>query len=191
MNQSSKTDQSESAVSRLSRSGVGRVSGRISRYVGGSSRIQATGRFLRKQLWAWPIIAAVLFGGAGWWVHHSVENAMREQRITDLNAVAEATVTALRVWMGEQRTNVELFAEDDELRKLVREFLAIPIEGPTGERNLVQAKAQELLRGRLNERLKRAGYAGYFVVAPNNKVVAADQDPPIGKELKGYRNEFF
>jgi len=158
---------------------------------GSASRVHATGRFLRRQLWAWPIIAAVLFGGAGWWVHQSVENAMREQRATDLNVMVDASVTALRVWMGEQRINAELFAADEQLRPLVAELLSMADGTPKAERQLVQAKAQELLRMRLKSRLQITGYVGYFVVSPDGVVVAADQDPPIGKVLAGYRKQFF
>src|SRR4051812_26046130 len=111
MNEYDETRVSNLSSDRLSRSAVGRVTGEIARWVGGLSRVQATGRFLRQQLWAWPIITAVLFGGAGLWVHHAVEGAMREQRATDLNAIVDASVAALRVWTGEQRINVQLFAQ--------------------------------------------------------------------------------
>src|SRR5947209_3868899 len=95
MSEAPQSTESRSSVGRMSRSAVGRVSGAVSRLFGGASAIQASGRFLRRQLWAWPIIAAVLFGGAGWWVHQSIEHAMREQRATDLNAMVEASVTAV------------------------------------------------------------------------------------------------
>ena len=119
----SQPEHARSAVSRLSRSAVGRVSGAVSRMFDSASRLKATGRFLRRNLWAWPIIAAILFGGAGWWVNRSVEDAMRQQRVTDLNTILEASVTAIRVWMGEQRINAQLFADDEQLRPLVRELL--------------------------------------------------------------------
>src|SRR3954465_15495043 len=108
-----------SAVGRMSRSAVGRASGAVSRLLGGASTVQASGRFLRRQLWAWPIIAAVLFGGAGWWVHLSVENAMRDQRANDLNAMVEASATAVGVWMREQEINARFFAEDAQLAPMV------------------------------------------------------------------------
>src|SRR5579859_7425066 len=94
MNETPQSNPSGSLVGRLSRSGVGRVSGAVSRLFGGMSKIQATGRFLRKQLWAWPILAAVLFGGAGLLVHRSVEKAMRDQRVTDLTVMVEASAKA-------------------------------------------------------------------------------------------------
>src|SRR5437870_4932086 len=82
---------------------------------GFSGSLSATRTALQRRLWLWPIIVALVLGGAGWTVHGSVEEAMRQQRLTDLNTILEASVTALRVWMGEQRINVQLFAEDEQL----------------------------------------------------------------------------
>jgi eukaryotic-like serine/threonine-protein kinase len=146
---------------------------------------------LRRQLWAWPIIAAVVLGGAGWWVNHAIEDAMREQRAADLNAMVDASVAALRTWIGEQRINVQLLAEDEQLRPLVVELLAAAGGGSAAERNLLQAKAQAALRLRLQRRLQLSGYVGYFVVSPQGTVLAADQDPPVGKALADYRKEIF
>src|SRR5438445_85528 len=46
-------------------------------------------------------------------------------------------------------------------------------------------------RARLTHRLQVCDYVGYFVVSPTGMVLASDQDPPIGKALGGYRQEFF
>jgi hypothetical protein len=151
------------------------------------SRIQATGRFLRKQLWAWPIVAAVLFGGAGWFVDRSVENAMRDQRIADLNVIVDAGASAVRVWMGDQRINVQLIGDDEQLPPLVTELLRLADGKPTAERQLIQAKAQDALRARLTPKVRLSGYVGYVVVAPDGTVLASDQDAPVGKALADYR----
>jgi hypothetical protein len=44
-----------------------------------SSSGRATRVFLRRQLWAWPLLATLVLGAVGWWVNRSVEAAMREQ----------------------------------------------------------------------------------------------------------------
>ena len=191
MTDDSRPNPAGSSSATMSRSAVGRFSGVVSRWLSSSSSLQGTGRFLRRQLWAWPIIAAVLVGGAGWWVNHSVENAMRQQRAIDLCTMVNASVTALRMWMGEQRINVQLFAEDEQLRPMVLELLRMAEGNPAAERNLAQACAQEALRARLKHRLQLSGYTGYFVVSPRGIVLAADQDSPVGKTLKGYRKEMF
>lgn len=46
-----------SSGSAMSRSALGRASGVLSRLLSSSSRIQATGRFLQRQLGAWPQLA--------------------------------------------------------------------------------------------------------------------------------------
>jgi len=187
----SPTDPSRSSIGGPSRSTVGMLSGRISRFFGGATRIQAIGRFLRRHLWAWPIFAAVLLGMAGWWVNRSVEDAMREQRAADLNTILEASVTSLRAWMGEQRVNVELIAEDDQIRRLVGELLELGQQAADRQRQLVLAKSQALLRSRLDKKMHVCGYVGFMLVSPDRLVLAADQDIIVGKTVAPFRMEIF
>ena len=191
MTDNNPTDAAGTSAARLSRSAIGRASGTVSRWFGTSTTLHATERFLRRQLWAWPIIAAVLLGATGWWVSRTIEEAMRRQRAADLNAMVDASVTAVRTWMGEQRINVQLIADDEKLRPPVTELLAISGGTSAAQCGLVQAKAQETLREQLKHRLEVSGYVGYFVISPAGVVLAADQDMPVGKKLTGYRKELF
>ena len=162
--------------------------------------MQATGKFLRRSVWAWPIVAAVIFGAAGWGVHRVVEHAMHEQRAAELNVMADAGVAAVEAWMTEQRKIAELYAQDEQTQALVEELLKTAdaaandpaVKDPAGvERRLVQSPAQNSLRARLKPRLALTHHVGYFVVSPRGVVVAADQDAPVGKQLAGYRQEIF
>jgi eukaryotic-like serine/threonine-protein kinase len=186
-----KPDEPSVSAARLSRSSVGHFSGTISRWFGSSSSRHATAQFLRRQLWAWPIVAAVLFGGAGWWVSRAIEDSMRRQRATDLNAMVDSSVAALRTWMGEQRVNVQLFAEDEQLRPLVKELLAVGDGSSATQRQLLDAKSQEALRARLQRRLRLSGYVGFLVVSPNGIVLAADLDSVVGKKLPDSRRKIY
>src|SRR5689334_14294785 len=104
---------SRSVGGRLSRSAVGRASGRLTRRLASASSVRKAGTFLRRQLWAWPLIAAVILGTAGLLVHRSVERAMRGQREAELTTIRDADVEALRVWMVEQGRNAEQLAGDE------------------------------------------------------------------------------
>src|SRR6478672_717068 len=157
---------SRSAVGPLSRSAVGRASGRLTRRLASASSVRKAGTFLRRQLWAWPLIAAVILGTAGLLVHRSVERAMRDQREAELTTIRDADVAALRVWMTEQARNAEQLAEDEKLQAPIRELLTLSTNGPEAERPLVQSKVQADLRSRLGPRLKAFGYTGFFVVSP-------------------------
>src|SRR5688500_9387465 len=107
MNTTPGPNLSATSAGPMSRSSVGRLTGAVSRWFGGSSSVQATARFLRRQLWVWPIIAAVVFGGSGWWVNRSVEDAMREQRATDLNAIVTSlnAVTGTPLYLSPEAVN--------------------------------------------------------------------------------------
>src|SRR4051812_33659959 len=140
---------SRSAVGPLSRSAIGRATGRLSRRFASATSVRRAGTFLRRQIWAWPLIAAVILGGAGWLVHSSVERAMRTQREAELSTIRDADVEALRIWMVEQGRNADQLADDDRLRVPLVELLAMPTTGAESERGLIQAKAQQSLRARL------------------------------------------
>jgi tRNA A-37 threonylcarbamoyl transferase component Bud32 len=191
MNEPPQTDPSPSPIGALSPSAVGHASSPFAQFFAHSSRVQTTARFLSRQLWVWPLIAAVLLGGVGWWVDRSVEGAMRKQRANELDVMVDASVTALGTWMREQKINVELVADDEKLRPLVTELLHLAGSSPMTARTLVQASAQNALRERLKRRVKICGYVGFFVVSPDGVLLAADQDAPVGTVLSDERKELF
>jgi serine/threonine protein kinase len=184
----------------LSRSTVGRPaatshgeSNVFFRLFGRSDTMEATGKFLRKHLWAWPVIAALVLGGVGWWVNHSVENALRQQRIEELTALRDADIAALRAWIADQRSTAELMALDEPLRSLGQDLLqALAAESAVGkERALLNAKAQSDFRARLKPRTQQTGHHGFFLVAPTGVILAADIDAAVGATLTGYRRTVF
>jgi eukaryotic-like serine/threonine-protein kinase len=146
---------------------------------------------LRKQLWIWPILAALLLGICAWWVSRSVEDSMRQRRVAELTTILDADVAALRVWMIEQARDAELIAKDEQLLPEIQKLLAAETPGDNPSRPLLQSPAQEALRARLKSSLAVCGYSGFLVVSPEAVVLAADQDAPVGRTLPGYQKEFF
>jgi serine/threonine protein kinase len=173
-----------------SRSGIGQITGRFARMLSRSSSLQATGRFLRRQIWAWPIIAAVLLAVLGWWVNDAVESAMRRQRENALTTILDAEVTSLKVWIKEQQINAELIVRDEALRAQVQELLAIG-EKPDTSRQLLQAPAQEAVRKRLEGGIRLCGYHGFALLSPTGLILACDHDVLIGKHVADDRKSFF
>jgi serine/threonine protein kinase len=183
--------QSQSKLARLSQSAVGRATSRLTRRIASTTTVRSAGRFLRRQLWAWPILAALILGISGWLVSGSVERAMSRQREAELTTILNADVEALRIWMIEQGRNAELLADDEKLHAPIAELLSVAGTGMDLERALLQSKSQSELRTRLDARIKSQGYTGFFVVSPSGVVIASEQDSPVGKSLGGYRQEFF
>lgn len=156
-----------------------------------SSTISASGRLLRRQIWIWPLLAAAVLGGIGWWVSWSVESAMRQQRINELTTVLNADVTALRQWMDNQLATAQLLAADEMLRPLVQELLDVADGTPAARSHLMQTGAQAAIRVRLAERLRSGKFTGFLLVSPAGTVVATEEDAPLGAQLSGYRRDFF
>jgi hypothetical protein len=203
MSNERRNDQTGASSGMTSRAAIGRFSGAVSSWFGSSTGLKTAGRFFRRQLWIWPIIGAIVFTAAHWIVTDTIEKAMLRQRANDLNAMVDASVTAVRTWMNEQKIDAQLVADDDPIRPWVAELLAIakqdnsaklegaPKQGGNLERALVQAKAQDALRQRLNPSVELCGCVGYIIVAPGGVVIAADLDSPVGTKVSGFRKELF
>jgi serine/threonine protein kinase len=168
-----------------------RLSESFARRFGASATISKSGRFLRRQIWTWPLVAAAILGVAAWWVSHSVEVAMREQRIHTLNTVLQADVAALRIWMDNQRAAAELVAADERLRPMVQALSALAGEFDGARTRLVRAEALDAIRSTLAEPQRRGGFVGFLLVSTTGIALAADDDAAVGAELWGYRREFF
>jgi tRNA A-37 threonylcarbamoyl transferase component Bud32 len=145
----------------------------------------------RKQLWIWPVLAAILLAISGWWISRAVENAMRERRVGELNTILDADVAALRIWMGQQTIIAEMFADDPPLEPIVQKLLAIERANKDSTRELLQSPEQENLRRYLMPYLQRCKYAGFSLISPDGVVLASNLDAAVGMQLTGPRKGMF
>ena len=90
--------------------------------------ISATKIFLRKQLWIWPVIAAVALGAIGWIIRGIVEDAVKQSMANNLQTILDADVEALRIWLKTQENTATALAADDLVRKNI-ESLVLKGEG--------------------------------------------------------------
>ncbi|MBI2823705.1 MAG: serine/threonine protein kinase [Planctomycetia bacterium] len=147
----------------------------------------ATNVFLRKQIWVWPLVAAVLLAAIGWWVYATVEGVMKAGAEEDLKVILNADVAALQVWIKAQESTAAMAAADPAVRgpamKLVEQASAADV-APLA---LAQSPARAELAAALAHWREMHGYVGYVVADKRMKIVAAQRDELIGKEaLPGY-----
>jgi serine/threonine protein kinase len=158
---------------------------RFSRFGRHSRSFQVTGTFLRRQIWVWPLIGAVLLAVVAWWVNGAVEAVMRKQVAAELTAIRDADVTALRVWMKQQQADAKVLAMSDRIRPAVTELMA----HADSDAALRESPRQAELRKFLLPRMKIFGFTDFFVFSPSRKVIASSQDGTIGAVLTGYRGD--
>jgi eukaryotic-like serine/threonine-protein kinase len=124
-----------------------------------------------KRDWIIPLAAALLVACVGWWADRQLSQAMQEELSDDLRTTLSADVTALEIWMANQKRIAAALAEEPRLRNLAVEILntgGIRAKDPQE----VGLLARQLIVGdRLQERLNSLGYKVAQLVNTNFEVV--------------------
>jgi eukaryotic-like serine/threonine-protein kinase len=157
---------------------------------GGSRSLGATWSALRRHLWVWPVLAALLLGGVGWWVHRSVEEAMREELAGQLTTILNADLEALRTWIRDQEAIARSLARLPALRPAVRGLLAAADKPGAAAADLSRAREMADCRALLRPYLKIFGYTHFYIASPAIKIVAADTDDFPATFQKDHVQEF-
>lgn len=144
------------------------------------SSIRNTTLFFRKQLWIWPIVAAISLAIVAWSVRGIVEDAVKSTIAESLRTILEADVTALTIWLESQVSNADAIASDPELSGLVRELHGAATQPGFDPLSLNQAPALEELRLRMKPWMEAQGYNGFVVVSMESLVLAAMRDGVVG-----------
>ena len=76
-----------------------------------------------KQNWIMPLVAALVVACVGWWADWEIGEVMREVLRGDLQTTLGADVTALEIWMANQKRIAAALAEEPRLRTLAVELL--------------------------------------------------------------------
>lgn len=139
-----------------------------------------TNVLLLKQLWIWPIIAAVLLGVIGLVMRNAVEKTLQEDLQADLQAILETDVTALRVWLKSQEQIAAGVAQDVQLREQVLALVKLA-EPPDSSKTQLTASADlERMRADLEPVLKVHRMNGFIVLNQERYVIASERDDAIG-----------
>src|SRR5688572_11163463 len=78
--------------------------------------------FLRRQLWIWPLLAAVMLAVGGLVIRSSVESAAQMEMAEGLQAILNSNVEALKIWLETEEAHVTAAANEVEIRRLAREL---------------------------------------------------------------------
>jgi len=155
------------------------------------SILSRTQGILRRQLWIWPLLAAVILAFVGVWVRGRMEGAMKAQLAGTLRTILAANTEALRAWATTVKSQAELAAEDERVRELVDSLLQRA--GQQGESPVVLLGAPELpaLRAQLKPLMDRYGFTGFIVLDTNMVIVASGREQLVGlRSPPGYEEYF-
>src|SRR5258706_8053440 len=126
-----------------------------------------------KYIWTVPLLLALLVGGVGWWADHALRRTIEAEVKSDLQSTLDANVTALEIWMANQKRIASALTEEPRFRSLALELFE---RNPAneGDATIVADTARQLIsREHLQERLRTLGF-GMAQLVSTNLVVVTD-----------------
>ena len=124
-----------------------------------------------KQNWIMPLVAALVVACVGWWADWEIGEVMREELRGDLQTTLGADVTALEIWMANQKRIAAALAEEPRLRTLAVELLNKGGVRTTNQQAVGSLARQLIVGDRLQARLSHLGYTVAQLVNTNFEVV--------------------
>ncbi len=163
---------------KLSKSGVSSaISSRTRSLV---RSIVSKGKWLRRAIWVWPIIAALFLGVIGLFLFIAVERRLKDDTSSRMQTILDADVAALQLWMQAQQKTVQSAAVDEALVASTEKLIAIAATTGTTQLELLQSPELKSLRDRLTPFSEAGGYNGWVIITPQQKIIASARNEIVG-----------
>jgi hypothetical protein len=136
---------------------------------------------LRRNLWLWPLLAALMVAAAGFWIRQSVERAAKAELAKNLQTILDADVAALRIWMTGHQDHARSFAGNPELRRLAGELHRLGLTVTADDATpLAQSDLQDELRTHLSPELSARKYVGYVLIDKDGLILSSTHRELVG-----------
>ncbi|MDX1389949.1 MAG: serine/threonine protein kinase, partial [Acidobacteriota bacterium] len=116
-----------------------------------------------------------------------LEESIRERTADKLEAILNANVTALELWLNDQRAYVTVLSSSERVRESVIELETLWRRNPGDLDRLRGARALADLRAKVMPLYEQHGFDGFAVVAPDGTMIAGDTDDLIGARIASER----
>lgn len=138
-----------------------------------------SGKWLRRAIWVWPLIAALILGLIGLTLRSSVEMTLQKDIADRLQANLQTEVTALTLWAKANEKAAVSAAVDPNLITVVEQLLSGA--GTTAlQADLIQAPEQKALRSILDPFVEASDYQEWVIVSPAQKIIGSSRNDNLG-----------
>ncbi|HEX5218657.1 MAG TPA: serine/threonine protein kinase [Verrucomicrobiae bacterium] len=150
-----------------------------------------------KHIWLVPLLLAVLVGGVGWWADRELRRAVQQELRDDLESILDANVTALEIWMENQKRLAASLADEPGLKAGALRLLEQSSSGFTNRVAPGEFSRELFANERLQERVRSLGYGMVQLVSTNFTVVSdvgrrrSRQGNKVLEELQPKYSELF
>ena len=150
-----------------------------------------------KRDWIMPLVAALVVACVGRWADQEISQVMQEELTDDLRTMLDADVTALEIWMANQKRIAAVLADEPRLRTLALDLLSKGGAKATDQLALTVLTRQLIVGDRLQARLSSLGYTVVQLVNTNFEVVLdsgrrrSRTGTPVAEDLQPHYAELF
>ncbi len=130
------------------------------------------------------MIAVVLFAAIGFWTNHAIKLSLEESYTTYLQTLLDADITALTIWMENEKRHVRSWADEPNLREQVRVLIEMGRNAPLAPEKLMTSQALVELQDTLKSVVKDKDYQGFAIVDRSGFILASTKESPyLGKYI--------
>jgi hypothetical protein len=125
-----------------------------------------------KNIWLLPLLLAVVVAIVGWWSNYILRQIVQRELAASLESTLDANVTALEIWMENQKRLAASLADEPHLKAVALKLLEQTDNNPTNRAALAELSRELVIEERLQERVRALGYPMAQLVNTNFTVVS-------------------
>jgi len=150
-----------------------------------------------RHIWIVPLLLAAIVASVGFWADRELRQTLDREVRADLVATLDANVTALEIWMANQKRIATALADEPRLKAGALSLLEQSSDSTTNRQTIAEFSRELVASERLQERVRSLGYAMAHLVNTNLSVVAdtgrrrGRQGNRVPEELQPKYSELF
>ncbi|PHR96064.1 MAG: serine/threonine protein kinase [Blastopirellula sp.] len=155
-----------------------------------SHTLSRTAVLLKKNLWAWPVIAVVLLSIVGYSVHSAIEFTMKESLKSELKTLLNAETAMLDRWYKVQSSRAESAATNLQFREAAYQLLAREESDEEVDEAASIKEIHKQLEKALLPTMASQKFVGFFVTDRSHQILDASNAVLIGQKDVPQYNRF-
>jgi len=136
---------------------------------------------IRRNLWIWPLLFAVLLGVFGWSTLRVLETTTHEQIRGELETTRDAAVAALQIWRRETMSSVQRIARDPRVVEAITGLVETARRSGESRASLVSAPQLDDVREVLADFASAGDFEVWGVQTPSGFILASADPDGIGR----------
>ena len=132
-----------------------------------------------RRIIVFSLIAVVFLAVIGFWTHHAVKISLEKIYTSYLQTLLDADITALTIWMENEKGYVRSWADAPNLREHIQSLVEMGRNAPAAPGKLTTSQALVDLQDELQSVVKDKDYQGFAIVGRSGLILASNKESAL------------